>query len=280
MKKHRDLTDDETKVIVHKGTEAPFIGKYDNFYKKGTYHCKRCDARLYNSEDKFRSSCGWPSFDDGIDGSIKRKADADGIRVEMICSNCDAHLGHIFEGEGLTSKNVRHCVNSISLIFKPEHIDKAWFAGGCFWGVEHLFQKKAGVKSAVSGFMGGSVENPSYDDVVKGYTGHLEVVEVNYNPSIVSFEELSKFFFEIHDPTQANGQGPDIGEQYLSAIFHQNNDEKQIVDKLIGMLKDKGYDVVTKNLLKDVFWIAEEYHQDYYERKNQMPYCHRFQKRF
>ena len=111
------LNDDEKRVIEQKGTETPFIGAYTDHFEKGTYHCKRCNAALYTSKDKFHSSCGWPSFDDEIKGSVKRISDSDGHRIEIICTNCDGHLGHVFEGEQLTSKNVRHCVNSISLKF-------------------------------------------------------------------------------------------------------------------------------------------------------------------
>jgi peptide methionine sulfoxide reductase msrA/msrB len=159
-------------------------------------------------------------------------------------------------------------------------IKKAYFAGGCFWGVEHLFQKKTGVKEAVSGYMGGTVDNPSYQQVCSKTTGHLETVEVSYDPEQVSFEDLARYFFEIHDPTQANGQGPDIGPQYLSAIFYNSEEEKQTAEKLIEILKGKGYQVVTKLIPADKFWKAEDYHQDYYDNKNQQPYCHFYQKRF
>uniref|UniRef100_A0A7C6EK54 Peptide methionine sulfoxide reductase MsrA n=1 Tax=candidate division WOR-3 bacterium TaxID=2052148 RepID=A0A7C6EK54_UNCW3 len=157
---------------------------------------------------------------------------------------------------------------------------KAYFAGGCFWGVEYYFDKKEGVLSAVSGYMGGALENPGYHDVKTGKTGHYETVEVTYDPQKVSYEELAKLFFEIHDPTQEDGQGPDIGEQYKSAIFYNDEEEKKIAEKLIGILKQKGYNVVTKILPASKFYPAEEYHQDYYERKGQSPSCHIYKKRF
>lgn len=286
MKKetYNKLSPEEERVIIRKGTEAPFSGEYNDFFEKGTYHCKRCDAPLYYSDAKFASSCGWPSFDDEIEGAIERKLDADGIRTEILCANCGAHLGHVFEGEGLTEKNIRHCVNSISMTFVPAQESpqtaKAYFAGGCFWGVEYLFEQKEGVISAVSGYMGGTKENPSYQEVSRGTTGHLEAVEITYDPGKVSYEDLAKFFFEIHDPTQENGQGPDIGEQYLSAIFYNDDDEKEIALKLIDILKSKGYDIATKVLPASTFWEAEEYHQDYYEKKGQQPYCHVYRKKF
>ena len=117
---YNKLTKEEEAIIVHKGTEWAGTGKYDKFFEKGTYVCKRCNAPLYTSDSKFDAHCGWPAFDDEIKGAVKRVPDADGQRVEIVCKNCDAHLGHVFVGEGLTAKNTRHCVNSISMVFVPE----------------------------------------------------------------------------------------------------------------------------------------------------------------
>ncbi|MBN2460092.1 MAG: bifunctional methionine sulfoxide reductase B/A protein [Candidatus Cloacimonetes bacterium] len=282
-KPYNKLTVEEERVIINKGTETPYSGKYNDFFEKGTYHCKRCNARLYNSDDKFSSTCGWPSFDDEIPGTVLRQQDTDGIRTEILCANCGAHLGHVFEGEGFTDKNIRHCVNSIAMVFVPDKETKtaaAYFAGGCFWGVEYLFEQKDGVISATSGFMGGVMADPSYQDVIRGDTGHFEVVEVIYDPQKVDYEELVKFFFEIHDPTQVDGQGPDIGEQYLSAVFYETDAEKEIITRLIDILQNKGYDVITRVIPASTFWKAEDYHQDYYARKKQQPYCHVYKKKF
>ena len=281
--KYNKLTADEEKVIIHKGTEAPFSGKYYLQIDKGTYLCKRCDAPLYKSNDKFDSGCGWPSFDDEIPGAIKKVTDADGHRTEILCNNCGAHLGHVFYGERFTDKNTRHCVNSISLKFIKEEKQmnkKAYFAGGCFWGVEHHFKNIKGVASLSVGYMGGHKDNPTYEQVCTGRTGHLETMEVVYNPEEVSYETLAKLFFEIHDPTQTNGQGPDIGEQYKSAVFYTDDEQKQTTEKLIQILKDKSYNVVTQIREAKTFWIAEDYHQDYYSKTGKKPYCHFYTKRF
>lgn len=290
----KELTEEEKRVILNKGTERPFTGKYYNFEGKGTYVCKQCGVPLFRSEDKFNAGCGWPSFDAEIPGAVKRLPDADGRRTEIVCANCGGHLGHVFMGEGLTAKNTRHCVNSISMDFVPdgkgkakvgtgekkEQTETAIFAGGCFWGVEYLMEKQPGVLSVVSGYIGGKVSHPTYEQVCSKTTGHAEAVRIVFDSSKVSYETLAKLFFEIHDPTQLNRQGPDVGDQYRSEVFYTTPEQKVIAEKLIARLKEKGYPVVTKVTPATTFWPAEIYHQDYYSRKGSTPYCHRYTKRF
>lgn len=279
----RTLTPEEERVIVHKGTERPFSGEYNDFSGAGIYACRRCGAMLYRSRDKFDSHCGWPSFDEEIPGAVLRTPDADGQRTEIQCAHCQAHLGHVFLGEGLTEKNTRHCVNSIAMRFVPEkevQYGEAVFAGGCFWGVEYWMQKIPGVLDVTSGYIGGKTEHPAYRQVCEENTGHAEAVRVRFDPVRVDYETLARTFFEIHDPTQLNRQGPDVGEQYRSAVFYINEDQRAVARRLIGQLRANGFDVQTRIVPADTFWDAEDYHQDYYDRKGSTPYCHRPVKRF
>jgi peptide methionine sulfoxide reductase msrA/msrB len=283
---YNKLTPEEERVILGKATEVPGTGKYLNNKEAGTYTCKQCDASLYRSEDKFDSHCGWPSFDDEIKGAVLRIPDPDGMRTEIVCAGCGAHLGHVFTGEGFTDKNTRHCVNSISMNFIPDKqnvtakTDTAIFAGGCFWGVEYFMQQKTGVYTVTSGYTGGHTSNPTYKEVCNNNTGHAEAVEIVFDPKQVSYEELTKLFFEIHDPTQVNGQGPDIGNQYRSEIFYLNDEQRKVAENLIQVLKTKGFKVATKVTKATTFWPAEDYHQDYYGHKGTLPYCHGYTKRF
>jgi peptide methionine sulfoxide reductase msrA/msrB len=276
------LTADEKAIIVNKGTERPFTGKYWNAIAKGVYLCRQCGAPLYLSDSKFKSDCGWPSFDDEIADAVKRKRDADGQRTEILCATCGGHLGHVFEGEKLTIRNTRHCVNSASLTFLPEAnwpLQKGIFAGGCFWGVDHYFRQEPGVLAVRSGYTGGKIDHPTYKQVCTNTTGHAEAVEVLFDPNKTSYEKLARLFFEIHDPTQLNRQGPDIGLQYRSAIFYLNDDQKKTVEKLIGLLRERGYKVVTEVTPAATFWPAEDYHQDYIAKHPEWP-CHAKVSRF
>lgn len=280
---YNKLTSTEENIIIHKGTERPFTGEYLNNKQRGIYVCKRCDAPLYKSEDKFDSECGWPSFDDELSGAVKRVPDTDGHRTEIICANCGGHLGHVFFGEGFTPKNTRHCVNSLSMKFIPDKsatLRKSYFASGCFWGTEFYFMKAPGVVHTAVGFMGGHVDNPTYEEVCGKQTGHLELTEVEYDTNKTTYDDLVKLFFETHDFTQTNGQGPDIGSQYLSCIFYSTAAEKAIAEKYIAVLEEKGYRVATMLKPVSTFWKAEDYHQQYYQQKGDRPYCHVYRKVF
>ncbi len=156
----------------------------------------------------------------------------------------------------------------------------AVFAGGCFWGVEHLMAQQNGVLDIQCGYTGGHVPQPNYEQVCSGHTGHYEAVRILFDPQTVSYETLAKLFFEIHDPTQSDGQGPDVGAQYRSAIFYTSQTQKNTAQNLIEILKSRGYPVVTQLLPLEHFWPAEDYHQHYYQRKGTQPYCHRRVKRF
>ena len=309
----KPLTPEERRVIIDKGTEAPFSGKYYRHTADGIYRCRQCGAPLYRSSDKFDAGCGWPSFDDEIPGAVRRTPDADGRRTEITCARCGAHLGHLFTGERFTPKNVRHCVNSLSLDFVPASdtaslfdtsavkgsfpktdsrskeddpsetiasLEIAIFAGGCFWGVEYFMEQQPGVRSVEAGYIGGRTSNPTYREVCSHTTGHAEAVRVEYDPSQVSYETLARLFFEIHDPTQVNRQGPDIGDQYRSEIFYTTPQQRQTAEKLIAELRSKGYRVATRVTPAGTFWPAEAYHQDYYRKKGTQPYCHGYTRRF
>lgn len=284
MNKIKTLTPETKHIVLDKGTERPFTGEYCDEEGRGTYLCRTCGLALYRADAKFHSSCGWPSFDEEIDGAVKRVPDKDGLRTEILCNRCDAHLGHVFSGEQFTAKNLRHCVNSASVDFaKSETIvdsEEAVFAGGCFWGVQHLFNLLPGVVKTDVGYTGGHHLNPSYRDVCNGGTGHLEAIRVVYDTAILDYETVARYFFEIHDPTQANGQGPDLGSSYLSAVFYYNEEQKKIAESLIQLLREKGYQVATMLKEASVFWKAELDHQDYYAKTGKAPYCHTRVERF
>jgi len=281
--KLNELDPEEKRVILEKGTEAPFSGKFEHHQEAGVYTCRQCNTYLYRAEDKFDSGCGWPSFDDEISGAIKKQIDTDGSRTEIICNRCDAHLGHVFSGEQLTDKNIRHCVNSVSMDFiladNVVHDKNIYLGGGCFWCIEAVFKMIPGVKKVASGYAGGKKENPTYSEVCAGDTEHAEVVSISYDPISVSLEKILEVFFDSHDPTTVNRQGNDIGTQYRSVIFVESQDDLETAENFIQKIKkDFSEPIVTEVLLLEKagngkFYIAEDYHQDYFAQNGHAPYC-------
>ena len=282
--KTHSLPDNIFQVVRDKATETPFTGEYNDFEQAGTYLCRQCGLALFRSQTKFVAACGWPSFDEEIAGAVKREVHHNDLRTEILCARCNAHLGHVFQGERYTDKNTRHCVNSLSLDFVADmnikDTEEAIFAAGCFWGVEYYFKKLPGVVKTEVGYTGGHKNNPSYEQVCAGNTGHYEAIRVVYDPEKTSYNEIARYFFEIHDPTQIDGQGLDVGEQYLSVIFYYDDIQKHTAQALIKELEDKGYHIATKILPVSPFQAAEHYHQNYYGKNGKTPYCHRYTQRF
>ncbi|ADN75589.1 peptide methionine sulfoxide reductase [Ferrimonas balearica DSM 9799] len=272
------LTDDEQQVLEEKGTERPFSGRFLSLDDQGTYCCRRCQSPLFRSEHKFESGCGWPSFDDEIAGAVRRETDADGRRTEILCAQCGGHLGHVFEGEGLTAKNLRHCVNALSMSFAPSaEAGEQWavFGGGCFWCLEALFQRLQGVSSVTSGYAGGEQERADYRSVCAGDSGHIEVIRIGFDPAIISFGQLLELFFDCHDPTSWDQQGADRGSQYRSAIFCQDDTQRQIAQQQITALEQLGRGrIVTELRGNEPFYPAESEHQNYFNQHSNQPYCH------
>jgi peptide methionine sulfoxide reductase msrA/msrB len=285
----RKLDPEAYRITQRAGTEPAFCGTLLDNKKEGVYCCAVCGLPLFSSDHKFHSGTGWPSFYRPFDPEhIARKSDRSQgmIRTEINCARCGSHLGHVFD-DGPPPTGERHCLNSASLKFyakdaelpaesRPVRTETAYFAGGCFWGIEHYFQQGPGVVDAVSGYMQGGVEHPTYEQVCTDKTGHAESVKVVFDPSRITYQRLLEAFFAMHDPTQLDRQGPDLGKQYRSGIWYTTEDQKREAQAFIKLLKTEkrfgGREIVTQVEPARTFWPAEEYHQDYIAKTGRA--CH------
>lgn len=290
----KSLTDEQYKVLRQCGTERAFTGKYNDFWEDGIYACAGCGTPLFTSKAKYEHGTGWPSFFAPIDSArLDLREDRSFLmaRTEVRCGGCGGHLGHVFD-DGPAPSRLHFCINSAALDFRPADqaadspaggpaasepaaaadapkTELATLAAGCFWGVEHKLRRLPGVLDTRVGYTGGTTSDPTYKEVCSGRTGHAEAVEVRFDPSRISYKELLEAFFGLHDPTQVNRQGPDVGTQYRSAIFTHGEEQRRQALEAVAALQSSGRlrkPVATQVVPAGPFTPAEDYHQRYFEK--------------
>ncbi len=298
-KTKKQLSAEQIAVTRQCSTETPFKNKYWNNHEDGIYVDLYTGEALYSSLDKYDSGTGWPSFTKPIDSkNIKFKKDKTlGVeRIEVKSNSSDSHLGHVFDDGPKKAGGKRYCMNSAAMDFVPlkemkdskysqylflfakkKNWEIATLAGGCFWGTENLLRQEKGVIETQTGYSGGKIERPTYEDVSTGKTGYAESVQILFDPKETSYESLLLLFFRMHDPTTLNQQENDKGTQYRSAIFYENDEQKKVAEKVIKRVSDSNAwkkPIVTEVTKFNSFWRAEENHQKYLKKNPKGYNCH------
>ena len=269
------LTIEQFRIGRTEGTERAFCGVFHDNHRKGVYFCAGCGLPLFFSGDKFDSGTGWPSFFQPFaEENIGEQTDsALGMtRTEVHCVRCDMHLGHVFP-DGPKPTGLRYCINSAVLSFQEEGpapaVETIYLGAGCFWGVEEVFAQFPGTKSTEVGYAGGETKNPTYESVCTHTTGHAEVLKLEYETKKTDTAKVLEYFFKIHDPTTLNRQGPDVGDQYRSAIFFTRPEQEEVAREVMEKLtakKEFSRPIVTQVDLAGPYTKGEEYHQKYFQK--------------
>jgi peptide methionine sulfoxide reductase msrA/msrB len=270
------LSEEEYRITRLKGTERPHSSEMCSLFEPGLYACVCCGTLLFDGQQKFESGTGWPSFTQPVkDNAVAYHADnAWGMRrIEALCNTCQAHLGHVFP-DGPAPSRLRYCMNAVSLKKVETKYEKATFGGGCFWCTEAIFEQLKGVLKVESGYSGGRNINPTYREVCSGATGHAEVVQITFDPALISYDDLLRIHLSTHNPTLQNQQETDWGTQYRSIIFTHSDQQNDSAQKIIAELKpasDK--EILTEVRPLEAFFKAENHHQNYYSSNPEKAYC-------
>ena len=279
------LSPEVFRVTRQKGTERPFSSEMCRLFEPGLYACICCDTLLFDSGEKFESGTGWPSFTQPIaTNSVAYHSEmSHGMpRIETTCNTCDAHLGHVFP-DGPKPSGLRYCMNAVALqkatdskstAGSAQTLEAATLGGGCFWCTEALFQQLEGVHHVISGYSAGHTENPDYKSICTGRTGHAEVVQITFDPTVISYADLLRIHFATHDPTTLNQQGADRGTQYRSIILFVSDEQRQAAEQIKTEVQSlfKG-SIVTEVTALERFYEAENYHQNYYQNNTRAGFC-------
>jgi peptide methionine sulfoxide reductase msrA/msrB len=270
------LPPDIYQVTRLKGTERAYSSEMCSSFEPGLYACVCCGTLLFDGREKFESGTGWPSFTQPVKANAvayERDTSYGMRRIEALCNTCKSHLGHVFP-DGPAPSGLRYCMNALSLDKIKTDFEKAVFGGGCFWCTEAIFDELKGVEAVESGYSGGAIANPTYREVCSGRTGHAEVVQVTFNPTEISYEDLLRIHLSTHNPATLNRQGADVGTQYRSIILVSDDQQRASAEKIVKEMQAVyPEEIITEIKKLEAFYKAEPEHQEFYVNNPEEGYC-------